>query len=257
MIVEKVVSYLFGYLSGFGTAAFLMIYFLSVKAPLSDNVRSVEMPKRRANREDYPTDESRKMIDDAMRHLINLQLGKNDIQHSENEDIQDMPNMTLYQLEQNFQHLCKSSKDRAKQTKNLAAFISDIGRVYATFGKELLRLSSNARSNVKSEDTIATETTTNVKHGIMDKNGYFNDWWIALSLCLEHLSNDSEKLSEQMSREFSAKIVEAQDDQRSEDKSLFSEGMGLLNDLKLSLMNNEPLVQERDKWRNKVSCNFT
>ena len=106
---------------------------------------------------------------------------------------------------------------------------------------------------MKSFEGVNGDGGSDSKVETAEKNLYTTEWWIALSTCLEHLSNDCDSLSDKFSQDISVQILQACDDQHAEDKTLFLEGSGLLTQLKDSLMNNEPLVQERDKWRIKVS----
>lgn len=254
MIAEIFVTYLFGYFCGLGTAAFLAIYFLSATASTSDNSkRTHQSRKQEILREECTTDESRKILDDAIRQITNLQTGRSDVQICESDECQEIPNMTPYDLEQKFQELCLSSKHRVRQLKNIASFVADVGKTYLAFSKDLCRLSVTARSYVKSFEGVNGDGGSDSKVETAEKNLYTTEWWIALSTCLEHLSNDCDSLSDKFSQDISVQILQACDDQHAEDKTLFLEGSGLLTQLKDSLMNNEPLVQERDKWRIKVS----
>ena len=254
IIAQAAFTYCFGYACGFSTAAILVIYFLSEARVTSHGPDNVSKLRRRNTlKEDQPNDESRKILDDAVRHLVNIQAGRLDVQLNEEEVHNELPSMSLYQLEQYFQESCNSSRDRAKHLKSLASFITDISKTYASFGKDLSKLSLIARSFIKPPEVVTGDNHSDNKGDSIDKASHVNDWWIALSTSLEHLSGDNEKLSEQMSQEVASQITQAHDEQNAEDKLLFTEGMRLLTQLKESLMNNEPLVQERDKWRVKVT----
>ena len=253
MIAEIFVTYLFGYVCGLGTAAFLAVYFLSAAVSTSDSLKKTHKSrKHEILKDECPTDDSRKILDDAIRQITNLQTGRNDVQIYESDECQEIPNMTPYDLEQKFQELCLSSKDRVRQLKSIASFVADVGKTYSAFSKNLFRLSVSARSYVKSLEGANSDGGSDSKVEVVEKNVYASEWWIALSTCLEHLSNDCEKLSEKFIHDISGQILQACDDQHAEDKTLYLEGSGLLTQLKDSLMNNEPLVQERDKWRIKV-----
>lgn len=253
MIAEIFVTYLFGYVCGLGTAAFLAIYFLSATVSASDSSKKTfQSRKQEILKEECPTDDSRKILDDAIRQITNLQTGREDGQICENDECQEIPNMTPYDLEQKFQELCLSSKDRVRQLKSIASFVADVGKTYSAFSKDLCKLAVSSRSYVKCVEGSNGDGGSDSKVEIVEKNVYASEWWIALSTCLEHLSNDCDKLSEKFSHDISSQILQACEDQHAEDKTLYLEGSGLLTQLKDSLMNNEPLVQERDKWRSKV-----
>jgi hypothetical protein len=241
IIAQAAFTYCFGYVCGFSTAAILVIYFLSEARVTSDGFDNVSNFRRRnVLKEDQPNDESRKILDDAVRHLVNIQAGRIDVQLNEEE-------------EQYFQESCNASRDRAKHLKSLASFITDISKTYASFGKDLSKLSLIARSFIKPPEAATSDNHADSKGDYIDKSSHVNDWWIALSTSLEHLSGDNEKLSEQMSQEIASQITQAHDEQNTEDKLLVNEGLRILTQLKESLMSNEPLVQERDKWRVKVT----
>jgi hypothetical protein len=257
IIAQAAFTYCFGYVCGFSTAAILVIYFLSEAKVTSDGLDNVSNFRRRnVLKEDQPNDESRKILDDAVRHLVNIQAGRIDVQLNEEEVHNELPSMSLYQLEQYFQESCNASRDRAKHLKSLASFIIDISKTYASFGKDLSKLSLIARSFIKPPEAATSDNHADSKGDYIDKASHVNDWWIALSTSLEHLSGDNEKLSEQMSQEVASQITQAHDEQNSEDKLLVNEGLRILTQLKDSLMSNEPLVQERDKWRVKVTGSY-
>lgn len=258
VIAQAAFTYCFGYACGFSTAAIMVIYFLSEARTSSHGTDSASKFRRRNTlKEDQPNDESRKILDDAVRHLVNIQAGRIDVQLNEEDVHNELPSMSLYQLEQYFQESCNASRDRAKNLKSLASFISDISKTYASFGKDLLKLSLIARSYIKPSENATGDNHVDTKRDPIDKASHVNDWWIALSTSLEHLSGDNEKLSEQMSHEVVSQIAQAHDEQNTEDKLLLNEGVRLLTQLKESLMSNEPLVQERDKWRVKVTYSLS
>ena len=247
-------TYFFGYLSGIGSAIGLLIYFLSetktahgcfqTAAPLADAQLSSEAPLN---------DESKKLLNSALRGLISAQAGTNDVLISEDEERLNLKNLSLYELEQRFQDFCISSKDKGKQLKNISSFLSDIGRAYSTFSKELARLSLSARANVVSVVIEAPDTVNDATENVIHSGENYSDWWKALSLFLDHTADDADRLSVVISDSLVPQVIQVYEDQFEEDKKSMSDGSELLMQLKDLLLSKEPLQQERDKWRLKVS----
>ena len=228
-----------------------LIYLLSASTVNDSSSITVTHPGEiNVSPEDLPADENPKQLTAAVRNSTNLQ---SDIKSSSDELNVDIPSITMYQLEQTFYELSNSSKERGKELKTFAPFLSDIGRAYTSFSKDLAKLSLASRLKIKSNDKNAIAITSDACPDSDIVHDYYSDWWKALSLFLDHTSDDAARLAEIMSQELAPRIVNICEDMSTEDKKLMLEGSILLTQLKDSLMNNEPLLQERDKWRVKVS----
>lgn len=242
------IVFFIGFLSGLTTAMGLLLYLLSMNGVQRD--KSVSMAYSQKSDmlpEDLPTDEDQKLLTEAVRNLRSLQTG---VLSSPDEVSEETPHMTLYQLEQNFYELCNSSKERGKELTTFAPLLSDIGRTYAALSKDLAKLSLVSRSNIKSfHDTNLDIAGSDVEI----VGNFYSDWWKALSLFLDHMSDDAARLAETISQDSASRIIQICEDHSIEDKKLTLEGTTLLTQLKDILRNNEPLLQERDKWRLKVS----
>ena len=281
-------TFLLGSVGGFAAAVGVLLYVLSIPPSDEDNKNSNENKNENKTEDnnkhppaimkdaalsvpvprlqvELPTTESRKLLKDAVQYLINVQEGR-DPQSSPRDapstEETSPPNCSLYQLEQTFQTLCISSKDRAKQLKGMSSLVADVGRVYASFAKDLSKLSVHARGNIRTQVSVqgtaqGSEQNQNGQNGDRESaedTSYADEWWKALSLCLLHLSNDNEELAEEMSVDFSGQLSQLCDDQSMEEKRLTGEGNRLLSQLKDGLLKHEHLSQDRDKWRIKVAA---
>ena len=245
------IIFFIGFFSGLVTAMSALIYLLSASTVNDSSSITVTHPGEiNVSPEDLPADENPKQLTAAVRNSTNLQ---SDIKSSSDELNVDIPSITMYQLEQTFYELSNSSKERGKELKTFAPFLSDIGRAYTSFSKDLAKLSLASRLKIKSNDKNAIAITSDACPDSDIVHDYYSDWWKALSLFLDHTSDDAARLAEIMSQELAPRIVNICEDLSTEDKKLMLDGSILLTQLKDSLMNNEPLLQERDKWRVKVS----
>jgi hypothetical protein len=252
-MIVIMITFLIGLLGGFAAAVLLLLSFLSVISPSSSDIQVASEVKQQTDlKEETPSEESKKLLQDAVRNLINLQSGRHDDPFQTIES-DETPNMTLYQLEKAFQECCNSSKDRAKQLKLLSSFISDTGKLYATFAKDLNKLSVSVKSYIKTLDIVLPIDGNKDVDSHKGGATYIDEWWMALSSCLEHISDDNQVLADVMSGECSSQIILISEEQMLEEKRLNVEGNTLLTLLKESLMKNESLEKERDKWRSKVS----
>jgi hypothetical protein len=257
-MTSTIVVLLYGASFGFAAAVVLLLYCLSV-APEDCKIKDEEnkSTEKLHFKEDLPTDVCRKLLHDAVRYLDNIQIGIDSIVTPKVTD--DVPEVatSLYQIEQTYDKFNTAAKDRAKQLKCLSSFTSDVGRAYASFAKDLMKISSAARSNIKTYDqqqapSIAgSSDILNPSEKIAD---CLDDWLKALSLCASHLSNDSEDFSELMIGNHASQVAQMCDDFVSEEKKLIAEGSKLLNQLKDGLLKNEHLTQDREKWRPKVTA---
>ena len=245
------IIFFIGFFSGLVTAMSALIYLLSASTVNDSSSITVTHPGEiNVSPEDLPADENPKQLTAAVRNSTNLQ---SDIKSSSDELNVDIPSITMYQLEQTFYELSNSSKERGKELKTFAPFLSDIGRAYTSFSKDLAKLSLASRLKIKSNDKNAIAITSDACPDSDIVHDYYSEWWKALSLFLDHTSDDAARLAEIMSQELAPRIVNICEDLSTEDKKLMLDGSILLTQLKDSLMNNEPLLQERDKWRVKVS----
>jgi hypothetical protein len=252
-MIVLMITFFVGLLGGFAAAVLVLLSNLSAISPTnSDTQVATEVKQETDLKEKAPSAESKKLLQDAVRNLINLQGGRHDVslQTVENDET---PNMTLYQLEKAFQECCNSSKDRAKQLKHLSSFVCDTGKLYATFAKDLNKLSVSAKSNIKTLETVVPIDSNRDSDPHEGGVSYMDEWWMALSSCLEHISDDNQVLADVMSGDCSGQIILISEEQMLEEKRLNVEGNTLLTQLKENLMKNESLEKERDKWRNKVS----
>ena len=255
-MVTMLTTFLSGVAVGFAIAVYLLLYILSFNSPKQTEETVAIRSTKSVYEEEPPTEESRKLLKEAIKYLACIQEGRDISPSIVLEDEGTAPNCTLYQLEQIFDSFCTGSKDRLKNLKCLSIFTSDVGRAYAVFAKDLSKISSSARSNVKSIDQqqIAKKGSNlddvNTSVRITDCT---NEWWKTLSSCLSHLSNDTEELSELMIADCSMQITHICDAFVSDEKKLIAEGSKLLNQLKDGLLKNEHLSQDRDKLRIKAS----
>ena len=255
-MVTMLTTFLSGVAVGFAIAVYLLLYILSfnsLKQP--EEIMAIRNTKS-IYEEEPPTEESRKLLKEAIKYLACIQEGRDILPSIVLEDEGTASNCTLYQLEQIFDSFCTGSKDRLKNLKCLSIFTSDVGRAYAVFAKDLSKISSSARSNVKSIDQQqivkkgSNLDDVNTSERITDCT---NEWWKTLSSCLSHLSNDTEELSELIIADCSMQITHICDAFVSDEKKLIAEGSKLLNQLKDGLLKNEHLSQDRDKLRIKAS----
>ena len=250
---------LFGIVCGFVAAIALLLYILSSTSIPDTAVQHAIVEEELSTnfQEECPTHETKKLLNDAVEYLVQVQEGRETVPELSISHDNPTSNVSLYQLEQTFQTLCSLSKVRAKQLKSLPSFISDVGKAYAAFAKDLSKLSAHARSNIKSSEqqhgNIQQNVADDTLHTLEDSSEYADDWWRSLSLCLSHLSNDNDELSEIMSGEYAALISQTCEEQTTEEKRLSVEGSRLLSQLKEGLMKSEHLAQDRDKWRLKVA----
>ena len=250
---------LFGTFIGFSAAVVLLLYIMSTTTSC-DTAEQLATKKNKSSpcfEEDHPTAETKQLLHDAIDYLAKVQEGRVNVSTLRNSEDGPLPHSSLYQLEQTFQTLCSLSKGRAKQLKSLPSFISDVGKAYAAFAKDLSKLSAHARSNIKSSEqqqSIAQQGAADDPFPTSeDSSEYADEWWRSLSLCLSHLSNDNDELSERMSGDYAALISQTCEEQTTEEKKLCAEGSRLLSQLKEGLIKSEHLAQDRDKWRQKVA----
>ena len=257
-MTSTIVVLLYGAACGFAAAIVLLLYCLSV-VPEDCNQKNEKnrFSEKLRFKEDLPSDVCRKLLHDAVRYLDNIQIGNDTMITQKASDETPELKPSLYQIEQTFDKFNSASKDRAKQLKCLSSFTSDVGRAYASFAKDLMKISSAARSNIKTYDqqqgplTAGSSDSLSPSEKIAD---CLDEWLKALSLCTSHLSNDSEDFSELMIANHASQVAQICDDFVFEEKKLIAEGSKLLNQLKDSLLKNEHLTQDRDKWRPKVSA---
>ena len=259
-MVSMLTTFLTGVAVGFGLAVYLLLYILSYNSPKqlgeSDKESLLIHNRKIVYKEELPTDESRKLLKEAIKCLACIQEGRDVSPSKVLYDEATTANCTLYQLEQIFDGFCTGSKDRLKNLKCLSVFTSEVGRAYAVFAKDLSKISASARSNVKSIDQQpivkkgSSLDDVNTAERVTDCT---NEWWKALSSCLSHLSNDTEELSELMIGDSLMQITHICDEFVSDEKKLMAEGSKLLNQLKDGLLKNEHLSQDRDKLRLKAS----
>jgi hypothetical protein len=259
-------NFLVGFTCGFAAALGLFFYVLISTTPFDKDSGPTPLKNEKDPpfniREDHPTEESRNMLVAAVKHLIALQQGRDDspvlrdVEDQENNEL-SVPSPSLYQLEQTFHDFTNSSKDKGKQLKNLSSLVADIGKAHTAFAKDLSRLSVHARSNIKSSDqqSRTQQVVTGEKKDNESEscNDYMDDWWKALSLCLSHMSSDGDELAELMTDKYAKQIIQICDEQTGAEKIIYLEGSKRLAQLKDSLVKNEQLLLDRDKWRVKVS----
>ena len=247
------IIFFIGFFSGLVTTMSVLVYLLSARAFNESSSNAVTQPGNiTVLPEDLlPADENPKKLSEAVHNSPNL---NSEIRSSSVEVHEDNPTITMYKLEQNFYELSDSSKERGKELKTFASFLSDIGRTYTSFSRDLAKLSLTSRSKIKLYDKSAVAITSDASPDSDIAHNYYSDWWKAFSLFLDHTSDDAARLAEIMSEELAPRILNICEDLSTEDKKLILEGSILLTQLKDSLMNNEPLLQERDKWRVKVSA---
>jgi hypothetical protein len=248
---------LYGAACGFAAAIILLLYCLSLAPEDCDQKnRENKSTEKLHFKEDLPTDACRKLLHDAVRYLDNIQIGNDSIVTPKATNEVPEVASSLYQIEQIYDKFNAASKDRAKQLKCLSSFTSDVGRVYSSFARDMMKISSAARSNIKTYDqqqapSIAgSSDILNPSEKIAD---CLDEWLKALSLCASHLANDSEEFSELMIGNHASQVAQMCDDFVGEEKKLIAEGSKLLNQLKDSLLKNEHLTQDREKWRPKVA----
>ena len=255
-MVTMLTTFLSGVAVGFAIAVYLLLYILSFNSPKQPEEYTAIQNTKSVYEEEPPTEESRKLLKEAIKYLACIQEGRDISPSKVSDDEGTASNCTLYQLEQIFDSYCTGSKDRLKNLKCLSTFTSEVGRAYAVFAKDLSKISASARSNVKSIDQQqivrkgSSLDDVNTAERITDCT---NEWWKTLSSCLSHLSNDTEELSELMIADCSMQITHICDVFVSDEKKLIAEGSKLLNQLKDGLLKNEHLSQDRDKLRIKAS----
>jgi len=174
------ITFLIGLLGGFAVAVLMLLSNLSVISPISSEIQVITEVKQQTDlKEETPSEESKKLLQNAVRNLINLQSGRHDVpvQTVENDETSSK---TLQQLEKAFQECCNSSKDRAKQLKHLSSFISDAGKLYSTFAKDLNKLSASVKSNIRTLDTIVPIDGNKDVNSHEGGATYIDEWWMAI-----------------------------------------------------------------------------
>ena len=249
--------FLSGIVVGFLFAVMILVQLLSpIPRKFDDGAVECNAPiQTPLFQEAHPSDASCKLLEDAVKDLINVQQGRDAEPHTKELHDAVAPSHSLYQLEQIFEGFCSFSKDRAKQLKSLSSFMTDIGRAHTVFSKDLMKISFHVKLNIKTFDqsqALPRKAGLDAVCTTDDIAGNMDDWWKALTLCMSQLSDDNEKLSETLSGDVSVQVIQISDDLVTDEKKLITEGTRLLNQLKDSIIKNEHLTQDRDRWRLKL-----
>jgi hypothetical protein len=140
-------------------------------------------------------------------------------------------------LERVFNDRCRSSKERDRQLRHMAAFFTDLGKAIKSHHKELLKLSTTAASNV----------------GRPDSDEVVDQWWLAVAKALEHLSLDQQSLSESISNDVAKNLSRVLESHTAVMKKFHTEGSNLVSMLRESQSVHESKLKERDKARERLT----
>eukprot|EP01041_Mallomonas_annulata_P001300 gene1300-2513_t len=226
--LSTVVIFIFGALCGCGLALVAAILILSQGHPVETdkNVETKEQLKEGA-----PTEGDLKLLTDALKFL------RGEATENDNDSFpSEEKAIGTQQMDKNFGEYSKDSKERQKHVKALNLFFADYMKVSKNYSRDLAKLSQTAESYVKAEN---------------DK--YLDKWWNALSIAMDHLSQDQDYLSDVLEHEICYNLQRVHEEHNHLERQLNSEANKHLSKIKEATSGFELRTRERDKVREKVN----
>lgn len=146
-------------------------------------------------------------------------------------------------MEKEFYDVISTIKEQTKHTKLISAFLTEISKVFSSFGKDLSKLSNTARNNMHRGGMLIDTKEEMIA----------NNWWQALHVSLECLSNDQEYLSNHITDDLLNYSSQMYEELNVIDKRLYAEGTKQIFNMKEQLNQYESKRRERSKYLEKVN----
>jgi hypothetical protein len=196
----------------------------------SDVQKDVPLLKEKNLREGDPTKEDLQLLSNAIKFLRgDIDEVDKDLFPSEEKVI------GTQQMDKTFGDYSKDAKDRYKHMRSLYQFFGDYNKISKSYSKDLARLSQTAESYVKAEN---------------DK--YLDKWWNALSIAMDHLSQDQDFLSDILEHDICYNLHRVSEEHSHLEQQLNTEGNKHLNKIKEATKIFESRAKDRDKIKEKM-----
>jgi hypothetical protein len=179
-------------------------------------------------KENQPSNEERQSVDKVISFLRAVNATSDSVE--EVHPSEEVAPTNVKDLENNFYDLSKEAKDNQKHLKSFHSFLVDVSKIHGIFSKELGKYSQQALSHVQADT-------------------YLDRWWSALSITLDHFSQDQEYLSSAMCHELAHNISRIDQEHSHIEKQLNTEGMKYIQKLKESQMQYDLKFKEVEKIR--------
>jgi hypothetical protein len=151
---------------------------------------------------------------------------------------------TINRMEEEMKANVANLREHGKTMKNISSFLSDLGRSFASFSKDLNRLSHTAKNNMyKGLKDLSIDTKEDM---------IINNWWQALHVALDYMASDQEYLATQISEDLLNFSTQIHDELTVIEKRLSTEGSKQVHNIRENLSLYESKRRERDKYREKV-----
>lgn len=233
-IASTISSFIAGLLTGICTIIALAVYYLSKDDNDESKTASDERKRLQANelKEGEPTEYDMSLVSDALKFLRGDDLVTNDDTFPSEEKV-----IAKEQMDKAFAEYSKDAKERQKQVKCLHLFFGDYNKLSKNYSKDLGKLSQVAESYVKAEN---------------DK--YLDKWWNALSIAMDHISQDQDYLSDVIEHDICYNLHRVYEEHSHLEKQLNSEGSKHLSKMKDAMTAFDIRSKDRDKIREKVNA---
>mmetsp|Transcript_22551 Transcript_22551/g.22741 ORF Transcript_22551/g.22741 Transcript_22551/m.22741 type:complete len:1219 (+) Transcript_22551:249-3905(+) len=230
-IFSAISVFFFGVLAGFLLAAVIVFYILSKTSEVERDNKDDECTSKKELKEGGPTEEDKKLVSDALKFLKGEDVNVDDESFPSEEKA-----IGKEQMDKAFAEYSKDSKERQKQVRCLHSFFGEYNRLSKSYSKDLAKLSLTAESYVKAEN---------------DK--YLDKWWNALSIAMDHLSQDQDYLSDVLEHDICYHLHRIYEEHSHLERQLNSEGSRHLNKMKEAMSAFELRSRDRDRLREKMN----